>query len=125
MANEKKTPTTVERLLDACKRTPGEQLLQFHSWTDADGNPVVFRIRELSFNQVREIQQLSSGADFPAAIITAGVIEPNLRDERLQQACGAATPTFFAAGDAESFSPEVERLRLTGLEAAYEESRAQ
>ena len=41
------------------------------------------------------------------------------------KACGAATPTFFAAGDAESFSPEVERLRLTGLEAAYEESRAQ
>lgn len=41
------------------------------------------------------------------------------------KACGAATPTFFASGDAESFSPEVERLRLTGLEAAYEEIRAQ
>lgn len=41
------------------------------------------------------------------------------------KACGAATPTFFASGDAESFSPEVERLRMTGLEAAYEESRAQ
>lgn len=41
------------------------------------------------------------------------------------KACGAATPTFFASGDAESFSPEVERLSLTGLEAAYEESRAQ
>ena len=41
------------------------------------------------------------------------------------KACGAATPTFFASGDAESFSLEVERLRLTGLEAAYEESRAQ
>lgn len=41
------------------------------------------------------------------------------------KACGAATPTFFASGDAESFSPEVELLRLTGLEAAYEESRAQ
>ena len=41
------------------------------------------------------------------------------------KACGAATPTFFASGDAESFSPEVERLRLTGLEATYEESRAQ
>lgn len=41
------------------------------------------------------------------------------------KACGAATPTFFASGDGESFSPEVERLRLTGLEAAYEESRAQ
>lgn len=41
------------------------------------------------------------------------------------KACGAATPTFFASGDLETFSPEVERLRMTGLEAAYEESRAQ
>lgn len=41
------------------------------------------------------------------------------------KACGAATPTFFASGDLDTFSPEVERLRMTGLEAAYEESRAQ
>lgn len=41
------------------------------------------------------------------------------------KACGAANPTFFASGDLETFSPEVERLRMTGLEAAYEESRAQ
>lgn len=40
------------------------------------------------------------------------------------KACGAATPTFFASGDEESFSPEVERLLLTGLEAAREESLA-
>lgn len=115
MASETKIPTTVERLLDACKRTPGEQLLQFHSWTDADGNPVVFRIRELSFNQVREIQQMSSGADFPAAIITAGVIEPNLRDERLQQACGAATPyevvrKMLRAGEIEDLQAAIEKL---------------
>lgn len=108
-------PTTVERLLDVCKRAPGEQLLQFKSWTDADGNPVVFRIRELSFNKVREIQQMSSGADFAAALITAGVVEPNLRDERLQQACGAVTPyevvrKMLRAGEIEDLQAAIEKL---------------
>lgn len=117
MAEKKQNPnpTTVERLLGACKRAPGEQLLQFKSWTDADGNPVVFRIRELSFNKVREIQQMSSGADFAAAIITAGVVEPNLRDERLQQAGGAVTPyevvrKMLRAGEIEDLQAAIEKL---------------
>ena len=85
--NQTRTPTTVEKLLGVCTRAPQEQLLRFKSWTDADGEPVVFRIRELSYNKVREIQEMNLGnnAGFTAAIITAGVIEPNLRDERLQR----------------------------------------
>ena len=91
---ENRTSTTVEKLLGVCTRAPQEQLLRFKSWTDADGEPVVFRIRELSYNKVREIQEMNLGnnAGVTAAIITAGVIEPNLRDERLQKAVGAVTP---------------------------------
>lgn len=115
MATEKKTPTTVEKLLGACNRAPGEQCLQFKSWTDADGNPVVFRIRELSYDKVRELQEMNTGKDFPAAIITAGVVEPNLRDERLQQACGAATPyevvrKMLRAGELEDLQAAIEKL---------------
>ena len=117
MAEKKgnRTPTTVEKLLGVCTRAPQERLLRFKSWTDADGNPVVFRIRELSFNQVREIQQMSSGADFAAAIITAGVVEPNLRDERLQKAVGAVTPyevvyKMLRAGEIEDLQAAVEKL---------------
>lgn len=109
------TPTTVEKLLGACNRAPGEQCLQFKSWTDADGNPVVFRIRELSYDKVRELQEMNTGKDLPAAIITAGVIEPNLRDERLQQACGAATPyevvrKMLRAGELEDLQAAIEKL---------------
>ena len=112
---ESRTPTTVEKLLGVCTRAPQEQLLRFKSWTDADGNPVVFRIRELSYNEVREIQQMSSGADFAAAIITAGVVEPNLRDKRLQQACGAVTPyevvrKMLRAGEIEDLQAAIEKL---------------
>lgn len=109
------TPTTVEKLLGACNRAPGEQCLQFKSWTDADGNPVVFRIRELSYDKVRELQDMNTGKDLPAAIITAGVVEPNLRDERLQQACGAATPyevvrKMLRAGELEDLQAAIEKL---------------
>ena len=117
MAEKKQnpTPTTVEKLLGACNRAPGEQCLQFKSWTDADGNPVVFRIRELSYDKVRELQEMNTGKDLPAAIITAGVIEPNLRDERLQQACGAATPyevvrKMLRAGELEDLQAAIEKL---------------
>ena len=109
------TPTTVEKLLGACNRAPGEQCLQFKSWRDADGNPVVFRIRELSYDKVRELQDMNTGKDLPAAIITAGVVEPNLRDERLQQACGAATPyevvrKMLRAGELEDLQTAIEKL---------------
>ena len=109
------TPTTVEKLLGACNRAPGEQCLQFKSWTDVDGNPVVFRIRELSYDKVRELQDMNTGKDLPAAIITAGVVEPNLRDERLQQACGAATPYevvryMLRAGELEDLQAAIEKL---------------
>lgn len=117
MAEKKQnpTPTTVEKLLGACNRAPGEQCLQFKSWTDADGNPVVFRIRELSYDKVRELQDMNTGKDLPAAIITAGVVEPNLRDERLQQACGAATPyevvrKMLRAGELEDLQAAIEKL---------------
>ena len=117
MAEKKKnpTPTTVEKLLGACNRAPGEQCLQFKSWTDADGNPVVFRIRELSYDKVRELQEMNTGKDLAAAIITAGVVEPNLRDERLQQACGAATPyevvrKMLRAGELEDLQAAIEKL---------------
>ena len=48
MAEKKQNyePTTVERLLGACKREPQEQLLLFKSWTDETGAPVVVRARD-------------------------------------------------------------------------------
>lgn len=117
MAEKKQnpTPTTVEKLLGACNRAPGEQCLQFKSWTDADGNPVVFRIRELSYDKVLELKEMNTGKDLAAAIITEGVVEPNLRDERLQQACGAVTPyevvrKMLRAGELEDLQAAIEKL---------------
>ncbi len=111
------TPTTVEKLLGACNRAPGEQCLQFKSWTDADGNPVVFRIRELSYNKICELQEMnrSNEIGFAAGLITAGVVEPNLRDDRLQQALGVVTPyevvcKMLRAGEIAKLQIAIEKL---------------
>lgn len=37
----------------------------------------------------------------------------------LCKSCGAATPTYFAKGDAMTYNPEVESIVLTSLERAY------
>ena len=110
-------PTTVERLLGACKREPQEQLLRFKSWTDETGVPVVFRIRELSYDKICELQEMHRNNDkgFTAGIIAAGVVEPNLRDERLQQAVGAVTPyevvaRMLRAGEIAKLQIAIERL---------------
>ena len=92
-----------------------EQLLLFKSWTAETGVPVVFRIRELSYDEVREIQQMHAGRDIAAAVITAGVVEPNLRDASLQNACGAATPyevvhKMLRAGEIEDLQAAIEKL---------------
>lgn len=119
MAEKKQnpTPTTVEKLLGACNRAPGEQCLQFKSWTDADGNPVVFRIRELSYDKICELQEMNRSSDigFTAGLITAGVVEPNLRDERLQKALGVVTPyevvrKMLRAGEIAKLQIAIERL---------------
>lgn len=108
-------PTTVERLLGINARPPREQLIQFRGWTDGEGTPVVFRLRELSYNRVREIQQMSGRDNMAAAIITAGVVEPDLRDERLQAALGVATPydvvkRLLRAGEIEDLQAAIEKL---------------
>ena len=83
------------------------------SWTDGLGAPVVFRIRELSYDEVREIQQMHAEQRHIArgGIITAGVVEPNLRDERLQKRCGAATPYEVGRTDAPC-AGEIEDLQV-------------
>lgn len=109
--------TTVEKLLGVCKRDTAAQMLQFKSWSDSEGNPVVFRIRELSYNEVREIQEMNRNNEVgvTAGVITAGVVEPNLRDERLQKAIGAVTPyevvtKMLRAGEIVDLQAAIEKL---------------
>lgn len=107
--------TTIEKLLATPKRVRQEKQIQFKSWTDADGEPVVFTIRELTYSEIADIKKVNSGADISAAIIATGVATPNLRDDRLQQLYGVATPydlirRMLRPGEIEELQIEIERL---------------
>lgn len=57
----------------------------------------------------------SSDIGFTAGLITAGVVEPNLRDERLQKALGVVTPyevvrKMLRAGEIAKLQIAIERL---------------
>lgn len=118
MAQDKNVEiSTVEQLLGAINRPTAEQTLRFLSWCDADGNPVVFRVRALTYNEVAEISEMNRGNDskIAAAIITKGVIAPDLRDERLQKALGVATPydvvhKALGAGEIADLQVAIEKL---------------
>ncbi|WNX85789.1 hypothetical protein RWV98_05840 [Agathobaculum sp. NTUH-O15-33] len=117
MAQETAEVSTVERLLGVCKRPPAEQLLTFNSWRDDKGKPVAFHVRALTYNEVEEINEMNRGnsGKIAAAIICKGVIAPDLRDERLQQALGVATPyevvtKMLRAGEIVDLQIAIEKL---------------
>lgn len=107
--------TTIAQLLGAARREKATKLVEFRGWTDGDGKPLTFRIQELSYDEVEEIRAMNKSSDIAAAIIAKGVVEPNLRDEALQSALGAATPyeairKMLKAGEVADLQIAIERL---------------
>ena len=68
-------------------RTARVKLLQL---SETAGEDVYFDIRALGYDRVREIQRMESGAEgnFQAAVILAGVTQPNLKDTALLEKYG-------------------------------------
>lgn len=110
-----KQVTTIAQLLGAAQREQETKLVEFRRWTDGDGKPLTFRIRELSYDEVEEIRSMHKDSDIAPAIIAKGVVEPNLREESLQRALGVATPyeairKMLKAGEVLDLQIAIERL---------------
>lgn len=95
-------------------RTARVKLLQL---SETAGEDVYFDIRALGYDRVREIQRMESGAEgnFQAAVILAGVTQPNLSDPELLEKYGAPTPyevlpKFLSAGEIEELCRRIELL---------------
>lgn len=95
-------------------RTARVKMLQL---SEAAGKDVYFDIRALDYDRVREIQtqERGAGGNFPAAVILAGVTQPDLKDGRLREKYNAATPyellpKFLSAGEIEELSARIENL---------------
>jgi hypothetical protein len=78
------------------------------------GEDVVFQLRALPYGRVEELKEGNS-EEMSVQILLAGVVEPNLKDSRLAEKFGGATPAetvkaMLLPGEIEDISRAVERL---------------
>lgn len=77
------------------------------------GKDVVFTLQALPYGRVQDIRELSR--DSEVAILLAGCVEPDLKNEELLKKFGAPTPAelvkkMLLPGEVADLSMEVERL---------------
>lgn len=77
------------------------------------GHDVVFKLKALPYGKVHDIERFTQDVD--VNILLAGCVEPNLKDERLQEKFGGATPAdvvkrMLLAGEITDLSNAVEKL---------------
>lgn len=77
------------------------------------GHDVVFQLKALPYGKVHDIERFTQDVD--VNILLAGCVEPNLKDERLQEKFGGATPAdvvkrMLLAGEITDLSQAVEKL---------------
>lgn len=113
MAEQQKTaaPTTIEQLLGTEAREPKTALVRFRDHPTADGSPLTFRIRELSYNQVAEIKR--STADSALRTVLMGVAAPSFKE--LAESLNLPTPfdaikRILSAGEIDELQVEIEKL---------------
>lgn len=77
------------------------------------GQDVVFKLRALPYGKVHDIERFTQDTD--VHILLAGCVEPELKDERLQEKFGGVTPAdtvkrMLLAGEIADLSTAIERL---------------
>ena len=77
------------------------------------GHDVVFKLKALPYGKVHDIERFTQ--DVAVNILLAGCVEPNLKDERLQEKFGGATPAdvvkkMLLAGEITDLSQAIETL---------------
>ena len=81
--------------------------------SDLAGHDVVFKLKALPYGKVHDIERFTQ--DTEVHILLAGCVEPNLKDERLLEKFGGATPAdavkkMLLAGEITDLAQVIERL---------------
>lgn len=97
-----------------------EKEIEVTRLSEACGEPVIFKLRGMSYNRVAEIKAMASSTEtaeekVDLRILLAGVVSPNLKSKELQAKFGAPTPAelvkkMLLAGEIADISSEIERL---------------
>lgn len=77
------------------------------------GHDVIFKLKALPYGKVHDIERFTQDVD--VNILLAGCVEPNLKDARLQEKFGGATPAdvvkkMLLAGEITDLSQAIEKL---------------
>lgn len=81
--------------------------------SELDGEDVVFTLRALPYGKVHDLERFSQDSD--VNILLAGCVEPDLKDQRLMEKFGGATPAdtvkrLLLPGEIADLSAAVEKL---------------
>ena len=97
----------IDLLLELGPREGCRQKIKMRDMSARAGKPVAFTVRELTYNEIRDISRMEGGrpdGDVAVAVILAGVVEPDLpwhagqaRRHRARHLCVARAD--LAAGD--------------------------
>ncbi|MBS7226139.1 MAG: hypothetical protein KH050_12545 [Clostridiaceae bacterium] len=94
------------------------QKIKMRDLSKRAGTDVVFTVRELGYNEIKDIHRMEGGrpdGDIAVAVVLAGVREPNLRAAELRERYSAPTPAellpkMLSAGEIDELAMRIERL---------------
>lgn len=117
MKSEVQEPSVLELLLSDETPNVGKALpearYEVTRLSQRTGKPMVFTLRALSYGRTEEMKRLSR--DSEVQILLSGCVEPDLKDGRLMEKFGGATPAdmvknMLLPGEIADLSAAVERL---------------
>ena len=117
----------IDLLLGLGPKDTRTQRIKLRDLSRRAGQEVIFTVRELGYNEVKDIHRMEGGrpdGDVAIAVVLAGVVEPNLRDGALLERYGVPTPAellpkMLSAGEIDELAMRIERLsgyRRSGTE---------
>lgn len=115
--NEQVHPSVLDLILGGSVPNVEKQLpvaeYKIDRLSQLTGHDVVFKLQALPYGKVHDIERFNKDVD--VNILLAGCVEPNLKDERLQEKFGGATPAdvvkkMLLAGEITDLSQAIEKL---------------
>ena len=108
----------IDLLLGLGPKDTRTQRIKLRDLSRRAGQEVIFTVRELGYNEVKDIHRMEGGrpdGDVAIAVVLAGVVEPNLRDGALRERYGVPTPAellpkMLSAGEIDELAMRIERL---------------
>lgn len=108
----------LKELLDIKPRKNETQKIKMLGLSKRAGKDMVFTVRELSYNEIRNIINMEKGnpnGDVTLQVVLAGIVEPNLKSEQLLEAYNAPTPAellpkILSAGEISDLSDAIDKL---------------